>query len=429
MVVADAISPTTDERSVRYNDEDWNTPRKKMRSGVSPHDFERGTVVLYGDGRRGIVQDAFVPLDEFWIVDEESGELVHNESGEVRPFKSAELQYVAASMRSPPTAPNDERPPGGNVLVIGTEPQMMQILQHFGSPDLMQRREPQQLLAIPCHMCDTKSLLVVASEGVDEGLQPLAQTLRPDINVALRAVHLAHAVEQLGPHVLRMDGYYVLSAVRLPYSQSNIEASHGWLRHWREVVCNQIDLCVTAGGHQEPDEMSPAAIARRALAETCGICIADRFWEESFQFRLRQDLGYDLPLKFTDPHDALVVALMIPSNAVIESEKGLLYFKENFVADMGENEGPEVQNDQAKTISQWDGEQAQFAHLPKLPPEWLRVKSRKSGDVYYFNKLTQETTFKSPLPSGWTMQKSKSTGRVYYFNAAKQLSQFDLPTE
>merc|ERR1712137_730449 len=99
---------------------------------------------------------------------------------------------------------------------------------------------------------------------------------------------------------------------------------------------------------------------------------------------------------------------------------------------------------QGKTVNQWTAEQQQFQDLPPLPPGWLRITSRKTSEVYFFNKWTQESTFdfpkpvqtasaqatlaSGPLPEGWTEQVSKSTGKSYYFNAAKRKSQFERPS-
>merc|ERR1712107_95943 len=88
---------------------------------------------------------------------------------------------------------------------------------------------------------------------------------------------------------------------------------------------------------------------------------------------------------------------------------------------------------QGKTVKEWEEEQrTEFANEPKLPTGWIRVRSRKSGDVYYFNKKTQESTFdfpELPLPKGWTKQVSKSSGKVYYFHAQRGTSTFELPKE
>merc|ERR1712187_119598 len=57
-----------------------------------------------------------------------------------------------------------------------------------------------------------------------------------------------------------------------------------------------------------------------------------------------------------------------------------------------------------KTLAEWEREQSQFADLPKIPPEWLRIRSKSTGEVYFYNKNTRESTFdlpKFPLPPGW----------------------------
>merc|ERR1719433_122505 len=79
-------------------------------------------------------------------------------------------------------------------------------------------------------------------------------------------------------------------------------------------------------------------------------------------------------------------------------------------------EEKEVEQPAGKTVAEWEKEQNQFADQPKLPPGWLRITSKSTGQIYYFNKDTQETTFDAPLPEGWVQQVSKSTGKTYYFN-------------
>jgi YHS domain-containing protein len=94
-----------------------------------------------------------------------------------------------------------------------------------------------------------------------------------------------------------------------------------------------------------------------------------------------------------------------------------------------------------RTASEWANDQEQFAHLPPLPPGWLRVVSRSTGKVYFCYPETGETTFTEPtgpppskvqqnnsLPPGWTEMVSRSTGRTYYWHAGLQKSQFDFPT-
>jgi len=399
----------------------------------------------------------FVVLDEFWVADEETGEVIKDDFGEIIVFKSSDLLLAAKRYKPPPASILEERGLAGSCLILGKEPQMMSILEQFGSPDLTERNEPQQLLAIPCHMCELSSLLMLALEGVDESIHDLAQNLRPDIHVTLRALHLKRAVEQLGPELLHMEGYFLLAAVTLPYSWEDIEESTEWLNYWRKEICNQIDLSVTASSHHRPGEVTPEAIAQRALGETCGIKIADRLWEEKVQLGLRRHLNLDIPCKFADVNGTQVSVLIIPDDVVTEVKGGILNFMdgpqmEEYVnalrkpAAIKTDDAPKTI--QEKNVAQWTAGQQQFKDLPSLPPGWLRITSKKTGEIYFFNKQTQESTFDfpksevvpvqaapaqatpalAPLPEGWTEQVSKSTGKSYYFNAAKRKSQFERPT-
>jgi len=444
---------------------EYEAPKKKA---VGPkvlqakaQDLLPGTMVLYWDGYRGVVRDAFVPIDQYWIAQEEDGEIVKDEAGEIVQFKASELQLLAPPPIAKPRPPDLRRNPLGGVLVLGTELQMLDVLQHFGSPDAVERQNPQQLLAIPCHLTDTQSLLPTASEGIEPGIVKLAHKLRPDIHVALRSFHIKQATEQLGGELLRLSDYYCLTAVQLPFAQEDIDASSSdWERHWREDVCNQIDLCVTAGGCWG-DESTSEDAAKRALGEQCGIRVSDGIWDDEFQRQLRHTKGVpNLPLHFTDANCLRVTVLMLPEEVETSGDGGVLCFDE--AAPLVEEE-PEVEvaapqvpaqvaakppapqpapvraaPQQAgggstsmvggKTVSQWEKEQEEFAHLPPLAANWLRIKSKSSGEIYFYNKKTQEATFEQPLPDGWTKEVSKSTGKVYYFNAKKRQSTFERPT-
>ncbi|CAE7447854.1 unnamed protein product, partial [Symbiodinium natans] len=115
---------------------------------------------------------------------------------------------------------------------------------------------------------------------------------------------------------------------------------------------------------------------------------------------------------------------------------------------------------QGKTVREWEAEQNEFSNQPTLPSGWLRIKSRTTGEVYYFNKITQKSQFEMPkkveeptpkkvakqaegapakgtapaqgrkaedLPNGWTKHISKRNGKVYYFHKATNISQYYRP--
>lgn len=124
------------------------------------------------------------------------------------------------------------------------------------------------------------------------------------------------------------------------------------------------------------------------------------------------------------------------------------------------------------TVAQWAEAQAQFAHLPVLPPGWIRIRSNSTRSIYYYNLTTNETSFtdptelslssaalpeaavplmasgvaaphtpaftgalppvpvpaSGPLPIGWQEFRSRSTMRIYYWNAQTGISSFLPPT-
>eukprot|EP01047_Picozoa_sp_COSAG01_P082405 COSAG01_NODE_16815_length_1201_cov_2.035390_1_plen_209_part_10 len=54
---------------------------------------------------------------------------------------------------------------------------------------------------------------------------------------------------------------------------------------------------------------------------------------------------------------------------------------------------------------------------PLLSPGWSTCTSRSSGETYFVNEVTQESTFERPtesaLPFGWQCRQSRSTGEPY----------------
>merc|ERR1711877_74888 len=91
-----------------------------------------------------------------------------------------------------------------------------------------------------------------------------------------------------------------------------------------------------------------------------------------------------------------------------------------------------------KDISAWCKDQKQFAHLPQLAKEWIRVKS-SSGSIYFVNIITGETSKdikkaqgvqeevplpestglqpreQAPLPEPWTIVQSRSNPAKSYY--------------
>lgn len=103
-----------------------------------------------------------------------------------------------------------------------------------------------------------------------------------------------------------------------------------------------------------------------------------------------------------------------------------------------------------RTIGYWMENQSQFAHLPPIPENWIRVKSKDESRTYFVCLTDGTTSFTMPrgsaperekaasaqvvsgsetrrLPPGWSERVSRSTGQKYYWNASTGISQFEVP--
>ena len=65
---------------------------------------------------------------------------------------------------------------------------------------------------------------------------------------------------------------------------------------------------------------------------------------------------------------------------------------------------------------------------------WTTAVSQRTGETYYLNEATGESTYDFPLdavgqvvPAGWTTAVSRTTGQTYYINEATGESTYELP--
>jgi hypothetical protein len=155
------------------------------------------------------------------------------------------------------------------------------------------------------------------------------------------------------------------------------------------------------------------------------------------------------------PHLKLVPVLQLPSDAQ-GSGAGPSISRQEPPADTDETyrfdqPTPSAGDHQgeARTAGEWVNDQRQFAHLPPLPDGWIRVRSRSSGEIYYCNVTTGDTTFDEPtkpaevpsdvpllvprgeqsadLAPGWEQMVSRTTGQIYYWNEELDRSQYEKP--
>lgn len=397
-------------------------------------DLYKGARVRYKGGKMGVVADLWPMLDEFWIRDVQSGEIVRDEFGAQRIFRSGDLELQAQPKKLPPTNVGASQ---GRVLLIGTQDHMLSILRKFGAADTSTRKDPQMVLAFPCtdcccgpncaefdpvarNLCDMECpMMKLAIDGLDDDMLEFARNQRPDTLVAVRPFHLKQAHEALGEELQRLEDHFCLSAVSVPYSLAEIRSTSDAIeREIKEQVRCQIDIGVSSEGFLEPGDSSLQQAAKRSLAESLKISVSDDLWTDERQLQVRRGLGVaGLPLKYWDGSETKVFVLVLPPDATSKEEKGVLRFV------VGSTKAAPGVDATHKTVKEWREEQDQ--DLPKLPPGWIRVKST-AGKTYYYHTAKKQSTYDFPLPEGWTKQVSKSSGKSYFFHSKKRKSTYEL---
>ena len=69
-----------------------------------------------------------------------------------------------------------------------------------------------------------------------------------------------------------------------------------------------------------------------------------------------------------------------------------------------------------------------------LADGWAEVLDTESGEAYYYNASTGETTWDrpvaaQPLPDGWTQETDPETGAIFFYNAASGATTWERPEE
>mmetsp|Transcript_64443 Transcript_64443/g.119879 ORF Transcript_64443/g.119879 Transcript_64443/m.119879 type:complete len:438 (-) Transcript_64443:22-1335(-) len=416
-------------------------PKTKKAEGNSRQaswgELEPGVLVENWDEWQGVVRDVDVESKKIWCADAETGE-----TADVT-FGLEDLWIMKKQPLPPKTLMQNGFGSLVGCMIIGNQAQMIAMLQHYGVPNTARRRHPQQLFPVECTAlsANRSQLLSIATEGVDDTVLQRAKRLRSDIDPTLRVSFLESAVRQMGPDLRRLKDWYLLASIAVPHSRLDMDSHHGWERHWRQHVYCQVDVGPTICGACEEEDEDLCFAAQRLFTSSLGVVVHEMFWANEVQFALREHLGVNVPLKIKGPYGAKIFVVMMPDTAVaIGVRKGLLLFEE--VLEEKEPEPPAVAPAVAaqrtaeppvggKSIAQWKKEQAQFANLPQLPPGWIRIRSRGSGEIYFYNVDTKETSRdmpEFPLPEGWTREVSKSTGQTYYFHAGRRESTYKRPT-
>lgn len=361
--------------------------------------------------------------------------------------------------------------PNGSVLLLSSELQALQALLHFGPPSVVEKQNVQQLIAIPCQMCGIETLASAATEAFEPSVRELAQKLRPDISVQIRVEALHQVLQELGSDVLRLEGYFCLASVVVPFGWNDIEASQSdEERHWRHDVCSRIDLLPTASGRHRQGEVSAAVTPSRALRDLCRLTVEASCWDEALQLGLRRQLGVGFPVRLTAPDGGNVFVLILPDGAGASLREGVLCFSQELQVDgHAQASAPACELAAAAPSAHVDGmvfrsgfaEPCGGVHLleslySSAEPEGCSLFGQHWGEGIpqmaveaaveaeaqaqcgwaesavstdqVGRRAEPPLAAEAPLPEGWTEHYSKTTGRTYYYNTLTDVSTFKRPS-
>ena len=72
-----------------------------------------------------------------------------------------------------------------------------------------------------------------------------------------------------------------------------------------------------------------------------------------------------------------------------------------------------------------------LAPATDLPNDWVEALDPTSGQMYFYNSVTQETSWERPgasLPNDWVETTDPTSGQIYYYNSVTQETSWERPT-
>ncbi|CAK0838035.1 unnamed protein product, partial [Prorocentrum cordatum] len=108
----------------------WPPP---LRRPLAAAEIEQDMEVEFDDGRLGVVSDVFSAIDEFWVKDRDTGELVEiaPDDSRVRSFKADELFAARRPLPAGPLA--DDPADDADVAIAAAEPPVYEEEQAYGA--------------------------------------------------------------------------------------------------------------------------------------------------------------------------------------------------------------------------------------------------------------------------------------------------------
>jgi len=385
---------------------------------LRPDDIEFGMPVVFDGGCFGSVDNLFISLDEFWVREDASGDLVEDASG-IRAFRAAELRLILDSGASEAA--------------------------HPAVPTTGEHHNPQPAMAKVAAQLPPEARL-----GSAEVVELVGDDLPGSSTVSAGPVEL------------------VVDDAPAPSWLLNDPEHGGPSSFWgdQDVLAQPVE---PSNDDEVPDENVAAEHAAYQLGYEAATRAAKDTEERAAEAAASAPTA-QARLASPGKVSAGVVGSVgddVPGAAPAEGD-GELLGEAAALRDAAED----AEEKKEKRVMDWAQDQAQFKDLPPLPEFWIRIRS-SSGKLYYMNTDTGQSTYTQPvthigrqpraaiaapkpapppqqreaeaapgtpraawlqagfdpLPSGWREMTSRSSGRTYYWHDARQESTFDRPTD
>lgn len=392
-------------------------------SQLRPDMLEKGMVVQYDGGCRGWVDNLFASLNEFWIRDEQTGEIVFTDTGhghDIRCFRASELTFTGEWSRQVEVTEVVDVALDIMGSLMGTHYEMFRHLREQTCVNLrveapLRGEVSGKLIIGPGPVADVRAAKVLVmnqlqglvthypdnwlpdaslGEPRDQNMFPPQQMCPPPLGPSWLPAATPPAAPGLAtggrPSWLTSDDASALTTNLTP----------SWLN-----VSNGADVAPCGG---DSEMVLPPA-------------------ESTLDSQRAYQMGWEAAMraKGSTADQTVEVEGKIDTADTSNASAATKHVGGSLDEDQKQNNAAE----NAMTVLDWAVDQAQFADLPQLREGWIRIKSKTTGRLYYLNTISGKTTFTAPvdLPPGWVQMTSRSTGKTYFWNEELQKSQFVHP--
>jgi len=401
-------------------------------------EVEKGMMVEFDGGRKGCVDNLFSALNEFWVRDESTGDLVcSGASTDIRSFRADELIFTGEWAADADITEAMDIPAEVYSLMLERHGEdMLDMQEQINVPMRIELaasdNELGRLLIGPGLPPDVKLAIELVTNEM--------QTLLSEYNNRIVEQHVQAAERGLSNQ--ETDPAY-LQRPKKPSWLSDAEAAAMGLDVSKPVPSQARHLAHSDFGVRVHSDDSASQKVDPSSDSVSDVVVAYQLGWEAAMRKSENETGEERPAIDATPNsDPTSGGLQEP---VKDSPDVLQESRSQNKAEASDENGafhvtpeqqeqgsgnPDDSDNVKRTVLDWATDQDRFAHLPPLQQGWIRVISKSSGKIYYLNTVTGNTTFTEPvdLPPGWEQVKSRTTGQTYYWNSELQKSQFERPT-